>query len=420
LGAMSNFAAGIGLIPEQDWELPNLPPSPYGTDPTIASIGFQNGHPAGSSAPLFWAAGQYVRLLQNIVANNILERPTDTFNRYVAHMVAQTALTVTAPADQSAVTASPVTVTGTSVPGNAIYVAATNTDQNSQTTTATTRTQPDGSFSVSVPVSGGTTVLNIVAVSPLGATASDARTVVFDFTPGTVLLDVTDPVGDDNGPGNYAYPTAADFHAGAFDITEFKVILSPDRYTVTFKLQTRDLSQTFGSPLGAQLVDVYVHNPNALPADTSTAASFPQRNYVIASDAAWNRLLEVQGFGQRYVDAHGTTLGTIAIHANAISRFITFSVPSSTLGQPGSGWGFTVVLTGQDGFSPDQARGFAATPQPFLFGVCATGGNDPHCTVDPSTVPKAMDVLTPPGVQQSNELDYTLHSPVSIEDVVIP
>jgi carbohydrate-binding DOMON domain-containing protein len=263
-------------------------------------------------------------------------------------------------------------------------------------------------------------VLNTVAVSSLGATASDARTVVFDFTPGTVLLDVTDPVGDDNGPGNYAYPTAADFHPGAFDITEFKVILSPDKSTVTFKLQTRDLSPTFGSPLGAQLVDVYVHNPNAPTADTSTAASFPTRNYVIASDAAWSQLLEVQGFGQRYVDAHGTTLGTIAIHANAISRFITFSVPSSTLGQPGSGWGFTVVLTGQDGFSPDQARGFAATPQPFLFGVCATGGsNDPHCTFDPSKVPKAMDVLTPPGVQQSTELDYTL-GPVVIQDVVIP
>jgi hypothetical protein len=81
------------------------------------------------------------------------------------------------------------------------------------------------------------------------------------------------------------------------DITEFRVILSPDKSTVTFKLQTRDLSPTFGSPLGAQLVDVYVHDPNALPADTSTAASFPQRNYVIASDAAWSRLLEVQGFG---------------------------------------------------------------------------------------------------------------------------
>jgi hypothetical protein len=30
-----------------------------------------------------------------------------------------------------------------------------------------------------------------------------------------------------------------------------------------------------------------------------------------------------------------------------------------------------------------------------------------------------MDVLTPPGVQQSTELDYTL-GPVVIQDVVIP
>jgi hypothetical protein len=78
-----------------------------------------------------------------------------------------------------------------------------------------------------------------------------------------------------------------------------------------------------------------------------------------------------------------------------------------------------VVLTGQDGFSPDLARGFAPTPQPFQFGVCATGSTDPHCTFDPNSVPKAMDVLTPPGVQQSTELDYTL-GPVSLEDVVIP
>src|SRR6266852_5248415 len=56
LATMRNFASGVGLIPEQDWELPNLAPSPFGTDPTLASIGFQNGHPAGSAAPLTWAA----------------------------------------------------------------------------------------------------------------------------------------------------------------------------------------------------------------------------------------------------------------------------------------------------------------------------------------------------------------------------
>jgi hypothetical protein len=78
------------------------------------------------------------------------------------------------------------------------------------------------------------------------------------------------------------------------------------------------------------------------------------------------------------------------------------------------------VLTGQDGFSSDQARGFGATPGPFNFGVCAAPSADPHCTVNPGTVPKAVDVLTPTGVLQSDELDYTLHSPVTITDVVIP
>ncbi len=421
LNTMRLFGSGVGLIPEQDWELPNLAPSPYGTDPTIASIGFQNGHPAGSAAPLTWSAAVYVRLFRDISAKRPLEQPADTYNRYVVHQQGQTTLTVTSPPPNSPVNGSPVTVTGTSAAGNTIYVAATNTDNNSQTTVVSAPTNPDGSFSVSVPITGGNNVLNTVAVSPTGATAHDQRTVVWDFTPGTVVLDVTDPSNDDNGPGNYVYPLAPDFHAGAFDMQEFRVIISPDGSTTTFKLQLRDLTPTFGSPLGAQLVDVYVHDPNALPGDTSTAAAYASRKYVIDQGSAWSRLLEVQGFGQSYLDAHGNSKGTIAISANAISRIITFSVPTASLGgQPASGWGFTVVLTGQDGFSPDKARAFTSTPGSFTFGVCATINGDPHCTVDPNTVPKAMDVLTPNGVNQSNELDYTLHNSVTIQDVVIP
>jgi hypothetical protein len=418
---MRDGASGVGLIPEQDWEGPDLAASPFGTDPTTASIGFRNGGAAGSASPLTWSAAQYVRLMRDIVAGKILDRPALVFARYVTSPPGQTTLTVTAPANNSAVSGSPVTVSGASVLGNTISIAATNTDTNSQTTTVGGPVQPDGSFSLSIPVTGGTTVLNVVAVSPAGATAHVQRTIIFDFTPGTVLLDVTDPSGDDHGPGNYAYPTSDNFHAGAFDILEFRVIESPDGATTTFKLKVRDLSPTFGSPLGAQLVDVYVHNPGTAAADTSTAASFSQRNYAIASAAAWSRLVEVQGFGQRYTDAHGTTLGTVNISANAISRFITFSVPTASLGGvPASGWGFTVVLTGQDGFSPDQARSFAPTPQPYQFGVCATAGADAHCTFDPNKVPKAMDVLTPAGVLQSDELDYTVHSPVTLQDVTIP
>jgi glucan 1,4-alpha-glucosidase len=413
--SMTQFASGVGLIPEQDWELPDLAPSPFGTDPTTASIGFQNGKAAGSASPLTWSAASFVRLVRDIGAGRLLDRPAATFNRYVAHTQGTTALTVTAPTDQSAVSASPVTVSGTSTAGNTVYATATNTDANSATTSGSTMVAPDGTWSLDLPITGGTIVINVVAVSPAGGTAHATRTVVFDFVPGTVLLDVSDPTGDDNGPGNYAYPTSSNFHAGAFDLTDFQVIDSGS--DVVFRVQTRDLSPTFGSPLGAQLVDVYVHDPSA--STTSTAASFPQRNYTIAPGSAWNHLIEVQGFGQRFIDATGATVGTVSIHANAISRFITFSVPKSALGTPASGWTFTVVLTGQDGFSSDQARSFAPTPQDFQFGVCATASSDPHCTVDPNTVPKAMDVITPSGVLQSDELDYTLH-PVVLQGVTIP
>ena len=421
LDSMSKFASGVGLIPEQDWELPDLAASPYGTDPTVASIGFQDGQPAGSAAPLTWSAGSFVRLAADVRAGRPLDQPSNTTARYITHQQGTATLTVTAPANMSAINGSPVTVTGITAAGNKVSVAATNTDTGFTTATAEGVAAADGSFSISVAVTPGTTVITVVATASSGGTAHTTRTVVWDFVAGTKIFDVTDPTNDDNGPGNYAYPTAADFHAGAFDITDFQVYDdSAGSGNIIFRLQTRDLSPTFGSPLGAQLVDVYVHDPAAASANTSTKASFTSRNYQVAQTAAWSRLIEVQGFGQRYVDAAGTSLGTVAIRANQISRYITFSVPASSLGHPGSGWGFSVVLTGQDGYSGDQARGFSPTPGPYSFGVCAASIADAHCTVNPGAVPKAMDVVTPTGVLQSDELDYTVHSPVTITDVVIP
>ena len=414
LAAMIAMSGDTGLVPEQVWDAPNLAPSPFGTDPSVASIGFVNGKPDGSAAPLTWGAGSLVRLTADLSAGRVLEQPAQTVDRYITHTQLATTLTVTSPPDQTVAT-NPIHVAGTAVPGATVDVADVGT---SATTHAGGTAAADGSFSFDIAPMIGNNVLVVTSTAPNGGTAQTVRTVVNDVVQGTLLLDSTDPIGDDNGPGNYAYPTAPDFHAGAFDMTDFQVYDTGS--TVTFRVQTRDLSATFGSPLGAQLIDVYVHQPGASSA--STEASFPQRNYVIAPASAWSRLLEVQGFGQRFVDAsNANAVGTITISANQISRYITFSVDKTALGgTPGPGWAFTVVLTGQDGFSPDQARGFQPIPQPFQFGVCATATPDPHCTFDPNNVPKAMDVLTPSGVTQSNELDYTQHQPVTISGVAIP
>jgi glucoamylase len=417
LAAMLAFAGGVGLVPEQDWEDPALAASPFGSDPATASIGFADGAPAGSADPLTWAQAATARLIQDAGTGRVIEQPQAVRDRYVTHgPPAAAQATITAPADRGQVETATTTVTGTAAPGASVDVASSPLETGGATAVVETAADASGAFSVAVPTPFGTDAITVAVTTAAGATGYAQVTVVSDFVAGNTLLDVADPDGDDNGPGTYAYPTAADFHAGAFDIQRFQVIDAGA--SVFLRLQVRDLSPTFGSPLGAQLVDVFVRDPSR--AATSTAPPFPSRNYTIAPGSSWSSRLEVQGFAAPvFVDASGAPLAGASVSASAISRFITVIVPKAALGQPASGWVFTVVLTGQDGFSPDQARGFAPSPQPFLFGVCAPGGTAAICATDPATVPKAMDVITPAGVSQAVELDPT-RGPVVIQGVTVP
>jgi glucoamylase len=228
-----------------------------------------------------------------------------------------------------------------------------------------------------------------------------------------MVLSTTDPIGDDNGPGTYQYPTSSAFQLGAFDLTGMRI--NETASDVFLRVGIRNLASTFGSSFGAQLLDFYIRDPTA--GAFSSAAAFPSRNYTIASPDAWSERIEAQGFAPVvWVDANGNSLGNGQLIVDQTGETATMVVPRAAFGNPGSGWVFTVAL---NGFSPDQARGFAATPQPFLFGVCAPGGIARICSVDPATVPKVMDTITPPGVSQDTELDPTL-GPVAIRGVTVP
>ena len=414
---MQRFSSGIGLVPEQAWENPDLAASPYGTDPAVASIGFVDGGPAGSASPLTWAQAQQVRLTQSLGGSRPVEQPAIVRQRYQPRPPAVAAVDVTAPADGAQVTTATVEVAGTASPGATVDIASTATDTGGDTSVVTVTAGADGGFAATVPSPFGTSVITVAVTTRAGATGYARRTVVSDFITGTTVLDVTDPSGDDNGPGTFAYPTSADFHPGAFDIERFQVIVSGD--DAVLRVRTRDLSPTFGSPLGAQLLDVFVHTPDATT--TSTAPPFASRNYTIAESSAWSRRIEVQGFASPvFVDAAGQSLGPVSVQASQTSRYITMFVPLAALGTPGPGWSFAVVLHGQDGFSSDQARGFQPLPEPFQFGLCASATVvSPICSSDPAAAPKAMDVITPAGVDQSVELDPTL-GPVQIAGVPVP
>jgi glucoamylase len=109
---------------------------------------------------------------------------------------------------------------------------------------------------------------------------------------------------------------------------------------------------------------------------------------------------------------------TPLVFANGGNRTITIALPEAQFGTPTHGWAFTVLLTGQDGLSSDQARAFTSTPGQFTLGVRAPGGTSPSCSADPATVPKAMSVIIPPGVSQATELDPA-RGPIVIQPVTV-
>ena len=417
LQAIVNFSSGVGLVPEQAWEDPNLAASPYGSDPATASIGFTDGQATGSASPLTWAQAQEVRLIASLGTGRNVDTPAITTARYVTNgPPGSLQVTITAPAQGSTLATSSTTVTGKTTAGSAVTIESADTTTGAPASVTSTTAAADGSFSATVPVSFGSNVITVSATTAGGKSTGYNQVTVTNEGGGSTVLDVTDPTGDDNGPGTYQYPTSPDFHAGAFDLTRYQVL--SDGTFAYLRVTLRNLEPTFGVTDGAQLLDVYVHVPGA--SATSTQAAFTSRNYTIAPAGAWSQRVEVQGFASPvWVDAAGHAVGTASALAVQADRTITVALPEAQFGTPTSGWGFSVVLTGQDGFSPDQARGFAPTPQPFLFGVCAPGGTAPICSADPATMPKAMDVITPPGVSQATELNPTV-GPVIIQPVTVP
>ena len=208
------------------------------------------------------------------------------------------------------------------------------------------------------PSNFGATTITVTATS--GDSTGYSQLSVTDLTlPGTTVLAATDPTGDDNGPGTYAYPTDSDFHPGAFDLTgpggaERQHRVRPgqpgqSRPHVRVALRSPTARRVRARPGGDGHLD---RTPRSRPV-----------NYAIAPADAWSERIEAQGFTNVvWVDADGDSLGSAQLVVDATSKTATVVLPKAAFGTVGPGWVFTVTLTGQDGFSPDQARAFTRHP----------------------------------------------------------
>jgi glucoamylase len=170
--AMQRMTWGLGYVPEQIWEDPDTPASPYGADPTTASIGFTNGQAIGSATPLIWGQAQYLRLVRDLQSGTLLDQPQITRTRYLTNGApAVLPLTITSPTP-GATTATAVTaVTGTTTPGAQVVIAAGQPGSATNATTVVTAVADGtGAFQATIPTPSGTTV--VTATATVGAHAS--------------------------------------------------------------------------------------------------------------------------------------------------------------------------------------------------------------------------------------------------------
>ncbi len=161
---MDRMSQGIGLMPEQVWEDPDIPAAPYGSNPATASIGFIDGKAAGSATPLIWAEGQYVRLIRDLQTGTLTDQPAITKDRYLASgPPTDVPVTISSPTSDATVSSS-TTVTGTTAPGAQVVISTAQTGSATDSTALVQTSAPNGQFSATVPTPPGSDVIT-VAVS---------------------------------------------------------------------------------------------------------------------------------------------------------------------------------------------------------------------------------------------------------------
>ncbi len=201
------------------------------------------------------------------------------------------------------------------------------------------------------------------------------------------VIQVSDPSGDDKGPGYYGYPGADVFKPGVFDIVKFEVYVGEK--TVTFKVYFRELG---GNPWGGkngfclQQVHIYIRSdaPANVPAGSSAIAlnlNFDPSwawHYAVAIGPCWETPPEPLPRGQcaavyRPFDVVVQDgLLKVAVEGNSIVATVDKSVFEYGDLANIKNWKFVVAVASHDGFGPLRVRPVGIGKEEWLIWGTAT------------------------------------------------
>ena len=415
LTAIAKMTSGHYLEPEQVWENADLAASPFGSDPTTASIGFKNGQPAGSASPLTWAQATYARLAIDLGAGRNVETPGIVTDRYVSNgMPGMLPVTITSPSGGTAIDTPTVDVTGTTTAG-AKVVAEASGFLGGAAAIASTTADGSGSWTLTLPVSFGSSTITVTATKG-GSTGYAQESVSSSLVPGSRCS---------------APPTRpATTTALARTPTRRRRTSRPGRLTSPACRSTRPTPTCSSRSRSARwcrrsatrlerrcstCTSTTRRRRRRRPRPRSRSATTRSRPPTPGASGSRCRASPRRS-GSMLPATASVRLCSSPTTAAALRRSSCRSRSSGRSAQGGHSRSRSRVRTAS---APTRHVRSRPRPQDFAFGVCKPGGTSPICSVDPGTVPKVMDTFTPVPGDQATELDPT-RGPVVLQGVTVP
>jgi len=213
----------------------------------------------------------------------------------------------------------------------------------------------------------------------------------------------SDPTGDDNGPGNYTYPTDGVYKPGSFDITNFTMKVSGDQANFAVTVNSK-LEDPWGMRVGFAVQMIFIFIDTDHKEGSGSTDGLPGLNIKFAPADAWDKCIilspQAPNRVQQEVDSKAASMKAAILipkSTKGSASTISGSVSVKDLGEGDPAkWGYQVVMQSNEGFPAKTdllTRKVNEYEGQHRFG----GGNDGDCD------PHVMDVL---GDDQKDQLAY--------------
>lgn len=379
LEALAQAANEGYLIPEQIWD---------GDD--LSQWHLKAGEGTGSATPLAWAMAQYIRLAHCIAENRVVEQLDVVADRFLHHPPALgPAIRMDSPSFSSIVSERLIMMKGVTSPGATVIARSADAVES-------VVADESGQFAVEISLWAiGQNPIELIAYDNV---ESVSRTYwMVNYEPEMVFA-MSDPFGDDNGPGCYTYPTHPDFCPGDFDLRSVRVLVDDLHAYFEIGLVHLDNPWEGATGISKQLIDIYLLVPHL---DEPINCATRGLRAIFEKGSGWNRALRVSGnwHGEvKLVKADETVVGNVVIQVQYPTRTISVRVDLDAIGGiPQPGWKILVTVAGEENGHPRPVREHAGE---WDFG--GGSGGEIH--------PLILDMIAPPSRSQSMILDWTRRS----------